>query len=166
MQFDLVKFFRTASKPYRAQFTVDLSHEDFPGYGVPWPVQAEFGAKVDGSDLILELEVSAEIEAECGRCLSPLKEEYRFERFFVLKEKDLEDPDNELPVDPKGVMELNELVFQELVLEVPTVLLCSEDCLGLCPVCGKKKAAGCTCQAAEEPAPTDPRLSILKQLLN
>ena len=166
MQFDLVKFFRTATKPYQTKFSVDLSAENFPGYRVEGPVEAGFSARVDGSDLVLQLEIFAEIQAECARCLSPLKEEYRFERFFVLKERELEAEENELPVDLKGVLDLRELVFQELVLEVPTVLLCSDDCLGLCPVCGKNKAAGCTCQAADEPAPTDPRLSILKQLLN
>jgi uncharacterized metal-binding protein YceD (DUF177 family) len=26
------------------------------------------------------------------------------------------------------------------MFQIPTVLLCSADCAGLCPVCGKKKA--------------------------
>ena len=72
----------------------------------------------------------------------------------------------ELPINAKGVLELTELVFQEILFEAPSVLLCSPDCPGLCPICGKKKAAGCSCQQAEEAAPADARLSILQQLLN
>ena len=37
---------------------------------------------------------------------------------------------------------------------------------GLCPICGRKKAAGCSCQPADNAAPVDARLSILKQLLS
>ena len=62
--------------------------------------------------------------------------------------------------------DVDELIFQELVLEVEPVLLCSPDCQGLCPVCGTPKAAGCTCCKAEDAAPADARLSILKQLLH
>ena len=59
-----------------------------------------------------------------------------------------------------------ELAYQELIFEVPAVLLCSADCQGLCPICGKKKAAGCSCQPADNAAPADARLSILKELLS
>ena len=46
------------------------------------------------------------------------------------------------------------------------VLLCSPDCAGLCPRCGKKKAE-CVCPPEEEEtAPADARLAILKSLLN
>ena len=55
-----------------------------------------------------------------------------------------------------------ELAREEILLEVPSVLLCSEDCLGLCPVCGQKRPCGCAPREAE----TDPRLSVLKQLLS
>ena len=52
------------------------------------------------------------------------------------------------------------------MFQIPTVLLCSADCAGLCPVCGKKKAE-CTCQPVEHTeAPVDTRLAILKSLLN
>ena len=52
------------------------------------------------------------------------------------------------------------------VFQIPTVLLCSPDCAGLCPRCGKKKAE-CVCPPEEEEtAPADARLAILKSLLN
>ena len=54
----------------------------------------------------------------------------------------------------------------EFLFQIPTVLLCSPDCPGLCPRCGKKMAE-CTCPPAEdEAAPADARLAILKSLLN
>ena len=121
---------------------------------------------MEGDLLRMELSAGAEVVAECARCLAPVQELFTVEKTYTLKERELTQEDNDLPIDLKGVLDLDELVYQELVLQIPTVLLCSPDCLGLCPVCGKKKGAGCTCQESEDSAPADPRLSILRQLLN
>ena len=118
----------------------------------------------DGAALLLC--VKAQIHAECARCLEPLTQDYCFERDYLILPRDLEDPDFELPCNEQGCIDLDELVYQELIFEVPAVLLCSADCQGLCPICGKKKAAGCTCKPAADAAPVDARLSILKQLLS
>ena len=72
-------------------------------------------------------------------------------------------PQTELPLRPDGKLDVRELAYTELVLEVPTVLLCSDDCAGLCPVCGNRKP--CSCRH-ETSGSVDERLSILKQLLN
>ena len=85
--------------------------------------------------------------------------------YLILRDRDLEDPIFELPCNEQGCIDLDELVYQELIFEVPAVLLCSADCQGLCPICGKKKAAGCSCKPAADAAPADAWLSILKQLL-
>ena len=91
---------------------------------------------------------------------------YSVTREYFVRDRDLEDPDFELPCNENGCLDLEELAYQELIFEVPAVLLCSADCQGLCPICGKKKAAGCSCQPADNAAPADARLSILKQLLS
>ena len=59
---------------------------------------------------------------------------------------------------------VRELRTPSLCLEVPTVLLCSDDCAGLCPVCGCRKP--CSCRHETSGCPVDERLAILKQLLN
>ena len=81
---------------------------------------------------------------------------------YFVKERELDDPDFELPLDEKGCLDIRELVYQELIFKIPRVLLCSPDCQGLCPICGKRKAAGCNCQPADEAAPADARLSKLE----
>ena len=54
------------------------------------------------------------------------------------------------------------LLEEEIMLEMPSRTLCREDCLGLCPKCGKNLNEGsCGC-AQHEP---DPRLAVLKTLL-
>lgn len=166
MPFDLRNFLQSAQKPYTLRLQADLRGRDFDGFRVPEPAGCTFTAvpTMDGAELTLQVQAAA--EAECARCLAPVREEYEFTREYTVRPRDLEDPDFELPLDAQGCLEIEELIYQELIFEVPRVLLCSPDCLGLCPICGKKRAAGCSCQPAEDAAPPDARLSILKQLLS
>lgn len=166
MPFDLRNFLQNAKRAYTVRLAADLSARDFDGFCVPDPADCVFGAvpTLEGAELTLQ--VSADVRAECARCLAPVQEHYEFTRAYTVRPRDLDDPDCELPLDAQGCMEIEELIYQELIFEVPRVLLCSPDCLGLCPICGKKRAAGCTCQPAEDAAPPDARLSILKQLLS
>ena len=166
MRFDLKKFYDEANGPKQLDFEVDMSAMDLPGFALSAPAKCSFSAVPTRFGMELELSVQADVSAECARCLAPVKENYSFARSWQLKESDLGSEEFELPCDDKGCLDLDELAFQELVFEVPMVLLCSADCQGLCPICGKKKAAGCSCQQAEDAAPVDARLSILKQLLN
>lgn len=166
MRFDLRNFLLSAKTPYTTQFSADLSAADWDGFRVPGPVECEFTAQPTQEGAEMTLHLRAQVEAECARCLAPVQESYDFTREYLVRMRDIDDVDFELPLDEEGQLDLRELAYQELIFEVPRVLLCSPDCQGLCPICGKKKAAGCTCHSADDAAPVDARLSILKQLLS
>ena len=166
MQFDLKNFLQNGRTPYRAAFSTPLAGYELDGCTLSGPADCVFSAVPTMEGAEMTLEVSADIEAECARCLDAVKEHYAFTRAYTVRLRDLEDPDFELPMSEEGCLDTEELVFQELIFEIPRVLLCSADCKGLCPICGKRKAAGCTCQPADQAAPADARLSILKQLLS
>ena len=130
------------------------------------PVTAVFDAETDGDEIRMTLRANALVHGECARCLDPVTREETVDTEWTVKERDLDDPDFELPLDEKGHLDVDEWLSQEFMFQIPTVLLCSPDCAGLCPQCGKKKAE-CTCQPAEPTeAPVDTRLAILKSLLN
>lgn len=166
MRFDLKTFLDSLQKPYFADFELDFSGFDFFDFTVSEPAHCSFSAEPVPEGASLSLSLTATVHAECARCLAPLQNQYSFQRAYLVKAQELDDPDFELPLTEKGLLDLDELAYQELVFEVPRVQLCSPDCLGLCPVCGKRKAAGCTCQPAGDAAPADARLGILKQLLS
>ena len=166
MQFDLRKFIVSGTKPYVAEFQCDLSAYDYAGARIPQPVTAVFDAQTDGDEVQITLRAKASVHGECARCLDPVTREETVDTEWTVKERDLDDPDFELPLDEKGHLDVDEWLSQEFMFQIPTVLLCSPDCAGLCPQCGKKKAE-CTCQPAEPTeAPVDTRLAILKSLLN
>ena len=166
MRFDLKKYMDTGREPYLRQFTADFCARTFPGYSVEKPFEAAFSAKRERDNLVLHLQAEAPVSGECARCLDPVAYTAAVNVEWLVTEADLNpEAEFDLPLDEKGHLDVDEWLFQEILLDVPSVLLCSPDCLGLCPDCGKKMAE-CSCQVAETPAPADPRLSILKSLLN
>ena len=166
MQFDLRKFIATGKQPYRAEFQCDLSAKDIAGARIDQPVTACFEAETDGDEVRMTLRATAVVHGECARCLDPVTREETVDTEWTAKERDLDDPDFDLPLNEKGHLDVDEWLSQEFLFQIPTVLLCSADCPGLCPRCGKKRAE-CVCPPTEDEAtPADARLAILKSLLN
>ncbi|MBO5363911.1 MAG: DUF177 domain-containing protein [Clostridia bacterium] len=118
-----------------------------------------------GGSLELTAQGLAKLEQTCDRCT----ERFTTELVFPLKERmkkvdalDGEQEDPDLLLIEGGSIDLAELVYSSLYLNLPSKALCSENCKGLCPVCGKNLNLGeCSC----DDRPTDPRFDILDQLL-
>ena len=162
MLLDIKKLFGHSEVPLCAHETLDLTGEDFPGYTVEGPVTLDVNAALVGAVVELHISLSAVVHYACARCLEPSQQTFTVDRLYSIREVDLTDPDAELSFTPEGKLDTRELAYTELVLEVPSVLLCSDECAGLCPVCGGRKPCACT---HETNGDVDERLSILKQLL-
>lgn len=86
--------------------------------------------------------VRAHVVGTCDRCLEPAEFDvagevdgyYLFEEPERLAE-DEDEADYEL-VSPDNTIDLSGALISALVMETPFVVLCREDCRGLCPVCG------------------------------
>lgn len=163
MLLDLRKIFATYDAPVIRTLQLDLSGEDFPGYTVENPVAVEFTATLEGSVLSLAMVLQAKVLAECARCLDAIKRDFTVEKTYLIRDAEWKNSDAELSFTPDGKLDIRDLAYTELVLEIPTVLLCSDDCAGLCPVCGNRKP--CSCEH-ETNGQADERLLILKKLLN
>jgi len=113
--------------------------------------------------LLLQLDLLASTNTECVRCLEefelPLKAEYT--ELYAFSQNSVTESGFILPED--GILELEPIIREEMLLAVPINPFCSEDCTGLCPVCGEKHT-GAGCQDPDDDI--DPRLDILKSLLN
>jgi uncharacterized protein len=52
-----------------------------------------------------------------------------------------------------GIIDLGEELREEILLALPTQVLCAEDCKGLCPVCGgNRNQVPCQCEDAQKQA--------------
>ncbi len=148
----------------------------FP-YGIPYalagvtftsPIGLEGFVKNSAGLIELSLQVHAEWEGECARCLEPVKGvlDFPFNRTIAAKgtlenEEEIADYSDEYLIADEGVTEPDSEICDAINYEFPAKVLCSEDCPGLCPVCGKPKKYGdCACSLKEH----DPRWDVLKQM--
>lgn len=126
------------------------------------PVIVDLKLNRQDRDIHINLSVKAKADCTCARCLQNFEKSFEFTRDFILTPAIMSDPDIEIPVDSNKILDLSLYTIQELRLEIPSVLLCEENCQGLCPVCGKPVRDNCGCII---PKRVDPRLSILDDLV-
>ena len=128
------------------------------------------GVLTDNSGYMrLKLQATLFYHGECARCLAPVDGVFSldFERTVTtegtIDEERLEELEDEYVVLDGHELSVDDALREELVLSFPTRLLCSEDCEGLCPKCGKPKREGdCGCPTKE----IDPRLAVLAKLFD
>lgn len=109
-----------------------------------------------------EGQFEALVQVECDRCLEPfdLPLTPQVHELFEFPESQAEDP--LLGIPETGILNLEPLLREMLLLEMPTHPICQPDCRGLCPVCGgNRNMIHC-----EHPTDDiDPRMAALKSLL-
>jgi uncharacterized protein len=100
--------------------------------------------------------IHAVVRGECRRCLTEVLDEIHADvgaAMFSTDPEAADDPDfYPLPPRPSAI-DLAVVVREELALAAPThLLLCRDDCAGLCPRCGADLNAGpCACRTSAEP---------------
>ncbi|MEG1971554.1 MAG: DUF177 domain-containing protein [Oscillospiraceae bacterium] len=99
----------------------------------------------------------------CDRCLmqSRMDIDKEFSHIVVKKLED-ENLEDVYIVCPEEILNIDEIVASDLLLYIPTILLCREDCKGLCSECGANLNEGdCGCNKIT----VDPRMAKLLDLL-
>ena len=87
--------------------------------------------------LILNGSFRAETRLTCVRCLKDFDKDltWSFTELYAMNEKSVSESDLILPEDAH--IDLEPLIREYAILEVPISPLHSKDCKGLCPVCGQ-----------------------------
>lgn len=99
----------------------------------------------------------------CRRCLAEVETPVQEDLHLLYAEsggEDDEDPDV-YPIDARdNNLDLRPAIREEWLLAVPALVVCKEDCRGLCPQCGADLNAGaCGCATVR-----DPRWDALRSL--
>ena len=157
---DVTKIFEFTSQPDLEEETIRLTK----------PAEVAGKLKKGIAQVDVTGEIKGETEVDCSRCLSPfaLKLDIPFKVSYVSEEhytKDAEaeirNEDLEIAIYENEEINLDELVREQILLNLPTQILCREDCKGLCQQCGaNKNVKSCDCETKE----IDPRWSALKDL--
>ncbi len=133
---------------------------------VPADAEVVADALLDSVDGGVEVTatVSAPWRGECRRCLKPVSGRLRCEVREMYRPRGAHEgprDDEETYALHPDHLDLEPLVRDALLLELPLAPLCQEQCLGLCPTCGADRNEGpCGC-----PEPSgDPRWAALNVL--
>ncbi|MBQ3181672.1 MAG: DUF177 domain-containing protein [Clostridia bacterium] len=114
-----------------------------------------------GGVLDLKADVKAQLVTSCARCLKEIELplSFDFSEILVLSGQETStDADSVIFFEGKEI-DVGEIAINNLLLNISTKYLCKEDCLGLCPKCGKDLNEGdCSCDFVE----IDPRWEKLK----
>ncbi|MDY0189658.1 MAG: DUF177 domain-containing protein [Desulfuromonas sp.] len=112
------------------------------------PVVVDLDADVVGGMVELHGTISVSVELPCSRCLAPCRREIsaEFQQTYVEQLPEVTDDDGqelELTAEDMGLelivedqIDLVEEIQQQVVLLLPEQPLCTEECKGLCAVCG------------------------------
>lgn len=116
---------------------------------------AELLAHTDG-EIRIQGRFTVEMTAECDRCLGrarfPL--DARFDLFYrpmsyIAREEEIEIDEGEAEMgfyQGEG-LELEDVLREQVLLALPMQRICSDDCKGICPVCGQNRnESACSCK--------------------
>jgi uncharacterized protein len=102
--------------------------------------------------------LTAAWNAACSRCLEPVAGEISVHVDELFETHPLEGETYKLDED---VIDLEPMVRDALLLELPLAPLCADDCAGLCATCGvNRNVTHCECVTQE----IDPRWAALRSL--
>ena len=125
-------------------------------------------------EALMEIRVAGhlktEIESTCDRCLEPTSLPVDKEFDLIYRPAAMAPEGEEVEVAQKETevgfyegegLELSDVIREQILLDLPMRKTCSEECKGICPVCGQNRnMVQCACH--EEPA--DDRWLGLKNL--
>lgn len=146
---------------------LDLTDREFQFHRPP-----AVAGRIDrvGLDVRVRGEIKTELIAPCDRCLAevPIAIASTFDLIYTPSDAEsARGNEVELNVRDLGLatfedeeLDLDELVLEQIELELPTRVLCKEDCQGLCTMCGADlNVERCGCEK-----PIDPRWEALSPL--
>ena len=123
-------------------------------------------SNVENAAVLIQGSVDIEVMIPCARCLEEVPTSIRFDidKKLRIEEDGLVDDEMEQPDYLIGFeLDVDKLVYAEILVNWPMRVLCKDDCKGICKVCGMNLNKGaCSCQRTE----LDPRMAAIQDIFN
>ena len=127
--------------------------------GLDSPLTARLKVYPAGEKILVDGFLSARLLLRCDRCLEIYKTDVTTDfRIYVSMvpfkgEAEVELLENDLNIDfiEDIFLDSDQIIREQLILNLPMKTLCSDDCKGLCAICGCNfNVAQCSCQSGYE----------------
>ena len=164
MFLDLKRIFATENSVLEVNHSLDMSDVDFMGnYPLKDPIKITGSVSNKASVVSLNLNIEYTFAAPCDRCGVFAQHNHTVIIDKLLATAIERQESDTIITVPDMKLDVDEFVYSEVILDLPSKHLCNEDCKGICFKCGKNLNEGeCGCNTRE----VDPRLAKLMELLD
>ncbi|BBF42875.1 clustered with ribosomal protein L32p [Lachnospiraceae bacterium KM106-2] len=115
----------------------------------------------------IEASTNLTVLIPCSRCLDDVETKFDI---HVSKELDFNESDEDRIKEldeanyVKGFdLDVDQMIYDEILIDFPISVLCKEDCKGFCNVCGMNLNHGtCSCESTS----LDPRMAAIRDIFN
>ncbi len=168
MKVELADIISCENKEFSKQVEIELSSFRSRMGQFPIVKKTPFVLKFTNDDnkrLLIQGETKITIVIPCNRCLEDVDKEFSI---VIDKEIDLTKSNEEENIDGLDNMigtslDVDQLIFGEILVNWPMKILCKEDCKGLCKQYGVNlNITKCQCQKTE----LDPRMAAIQDIFS
>ncbi len=123
-------------------------------------------SNIGSGNVLIEGKVQLTLEIPCDRCLQsvnvPLHVTFTHQVATPDKEETPSEEEEQCFISGYE-LDVDALVNNEILINMPVKILCKEECKGICPVCGRNLNEGdCGCDTFVP----DPRMAAIKDIFN
>ena len=157
-----VGFIASQNVGYTREFEFDIPYLEIPPDLDLFDLTGTAAGTKTARGVLLQGQMDAVMTLQCSRCLEDYAHSIgiEFAELYAFDPRKLDESAQKLP--DNGVIDLGPLVREEMLVSVPINPHCSDDCLGLCPICGGNLNET---RCHHDEIDIDPRLEVLRSYL-
>ena len=144
---------------------IDMAEFDLGGHAFELASGLDYDVALTntGEGVLVTGIVRGEATTPCDRCLEPATVDIAGEIscYYLHTEPEVDDEDDEEYglISHEGTIDIAPAIQGAVVMDLPFIVLCREDCKGLCPTCGcnlNEETCDCAKRAENEVDPMNP----------
>ena len=152
MIIDISKIILTKNKEDKFNCSVDSEYIDYKHSlftiknNKPFELSV---VNVDAKHLNISCNISLDVVIPCDRCLEDVDLSFNIsiDKSFKINDGVIKDEDDDISFINEGELDVDRLLFDEILVDWPSKVLCKNDCKGICPKCGANlNTSPCDCE--------------------
>ena len=169
MKIDISNVVNSINKVTTEELTLEMSTFESKLGTFPILKKSPIALRIENQEnasVLISGSVDMTIAIPCDRCLEDVPTDIHFDIDKKLSIKDGTLVDDEMEETDYLIgfeLDVERLVYAEILVNWPMRVLCKDDCKGICKVCGMNLNKGtCSCQKTE----LDPRMARVQDIFN
>ncbi len=169
MKIDILNVVNSINKVTTEELTLEMSTFESKLGTFPILKKSPIALRIENQEnasVLISGSVDMTIAIPCDRCLEDVPTDIHFDIDKKLSIKDGTLVDDEMEETDYLIgfeLDVERLVYAEILVNWPMKVLCKDDCKGICKVCGMNLNKGtCSCQKTE----LDPRMARVQDIFN